>query len=341
MVTGAARRQQVFRGPRPFNPARDLKQVVNLLRIAFPEELGESEALWLQDLETLGTFMPLIWFLNHVNVMLGRLLYGFVWIEDGQIVGNVTISRLSPQNWLISNVAVHPDYRRRGIARGLMVASVDWIRDRAARWISLEVRRDNVTARSLYQNLGFVLVKGTTEMERYSNEPVRHSAPPEGYQLRPARSTDGSKIFELVRQVTPELVQRIAPIRRHDFQVGRVNRFIDGLHWVIGLPTNLRWVVTDADEQVVAALKVQVGGRQHRLLFLIHPDIPGLLEETLVTQALQVLSRQRGIIRATVDADQPATIAALQAYGFRQIRTLDRMVLELDGPRRIPLVSHQ
>ncbi len=329
MVAGAVRRQEPLRGLRPFNPTRDLKEVVDLLRLAFPEELGRPEAAWLRDMETLGALKPLIWLANQLNIALGSIFYGFVWIEDGRIVGNVTITRVSPQNWLISNVAVHPDYRRRGIARELMDASVDWIRGRNARWVTLEVRRDNTPAKSLYLNMGFVIVQGTTEMQRRGVGLVTQVEPPGGYQLRSARPDDSRQMFELARQITPPLAQAIEPIRQQDYAVGTLGRVTNGLRRLIGLPATLHWVVADASDQIVATLTVQVGGYNQRIGFMIHPDLHGLLEEPLVTCALDVFVSQRGCIRAIVDADHTEAVVALEAHGFREVRTLDRMALEL------------
>ncbi|MFQ5854176.1 MAG: GNAT family N-acetyltransferase [Anaerolineae bacterium] len=303
--------------------------MADLLRTAFQDELGRGEVAWLHDMESLGALKPIIWLLNQLNIALGSLFYGFVWIENGRVVGNVTISRLSSQNWLISNVAVDPDYRRRGIARALMAASVDWIRDRNARWLTLEVRRENMPAKSLYLDMGFVVVEGTTEMERHGTGLVTRVAAPEGYRLRPARPTDGSKIFELARHTSPKLAQRIEPIRRQDYQIGNLDRLVDGLRWLIGLPTTLRWIVADADERVVAALQVRVGGRSQRVHLLVHPDQHGRLEEVLVSRALDALPGECGIVRTRVDADHTDLIVALEAHGFREVRTLDRMALEL------------
>lgn len=333
MVAGAVRRQQAFRGLRPLNPMRDLRQVVELLRIAFPEELGRPEAAWLQDIETLGALKPLIWLANQFNMALGGFFYGFVWIEEGQVVGNVTISRISPENWLISNVAVHPEHRRRGIARDLMEASVEWIDERRGRWAILEVRRENVPAKALYADMGFVVVEGTTELERHGAERTSRIAPPDGYLLRPARLDDAPQMFELVRRVTPALAQRIEPLRRQDYSGGRLGRVAQGVRQLFGLPVTLRWVATDEAGRLVGLVEVHTGGYRQRLQVLLQPDLHGTLEEALVIRGLDALAGRRGVIRAQIDADHTQGIVALEAQGFREIRTLDRMALELVSNR--------
>lgn len=58
----------------------------------------------------------------------------------------------------ISNVAVLPDYRRRGIAAAMLRWLYDVAKDAGAECIMLEVRDGNVAARTLYEAEGFVNV---------------------------------------------------------------------------------------------------------------------------------------------------------------------------------------
>lgn len=55
----------------------------------------------------------------------------------------------------ITNVAVHPDYRRRGIGRRLMLTLEELVRSRGGDRLTLEVRVSNVWAQHLYRSLGF------------------------------------------------------------------------------------------------------------------------------------------------------------------------------------------
>ncbi len=56
----------------------------------------------------------------------------------------------------ITNLAVHPQHRRRGIAKRLMAILLEDARARGMRCATLEVRRNNHPAIALYEKFGFV-----------------------------------------------------------------------------------------------------------------------------------------------------------------------------------------
>ena len=53
------------------------------------------------------------------------------------------------------NVAVHPDYRRQGIAEKLCLALVEALKEKGNHCLTLEVRASNDPAKALYHKLGF------------------------------------------------------------------------------------------------------------------------------------------------------------------------------------------
>jgi ribosomal-protein-alanine N-acetyltransferase len=55
----------------------------------------------------------------------------------------------------VVNVAVHTEFRRRGIARVLLQAVFDAARERGMTIATLEVRFHNLAAITLYESLGF------------------------------------------------------------------------------------------------------------------------------------------------------------------------------------------
>lgn len=55
----------------------------------------------------------------------------------------------------IGTFAIHPDFRRRGLAKQLLARSLQAVWAEGARRAYLEVRRSNIAARKLYEDFGF------------------------------------------------------------------------------------------------------------------------------------------------------------------------------------------
>ncbi len=144
---------------RPLNAVRDLAAVADLVELCFYGGADEEGRRYLQRLLRASRKKR---FLRWAPRALGAMTLpriGYVWEEDGRIVGNVSLVPFRHRGeriYLIANVAVHPDYRRRGIARALTQRALQHARERRAAAIWLHVRAENSAAFRLYQGLGFV-----------------------------------------------------------------------------------------------------------------------------------------------------------------------------------------
>lgn len=74
--------------------------------------------------------------------------------DEGLIVGFLSGMAVVDE-FRMHNIAVHPDFRGRGVGRGLIEAVESLCRQRDFQRILLEVRKDNEVARRLYLGLGF------------------------------------------------------------------------------------------------------------------------------------------------------------------------------------------
>ena len=74
--------------------------------------------------------------------------------EDGRIVGYICLWDVA-EELHVTNVAVHPDARRRGIARALLESVFGHARVVRSRMVLLEVRPSNTEAIALYDSFGF------------------------------------------------------------------------------------------------------------------------------------------------------------------------------------------
>ncbi len=89
----------------------------------------------------------------HSFVQVARVCEG-----SGEIVAGFLCFWLVADEIQILNVAVHEDYRRRGLGRALLLDCLRFGLGRKARKAVLEVRASNLAAQSLYASLGFEAV---------------------------------------------------------------------------------------------------------------------------------------------------------------------------------------
>ena len=74
---------------------------------------------------------------------------------DGERVAGYIGSQTVVGETDMMNVAVHPDFRRQGIAEKLCLALVEALKERESHCLTLEVRASNEPAKALYEKLGF------------------------------------------------------------------------------------------------------------------------------------------------------------------------------------------
>ena len=120
---------------------RDLPRILEIERLAFPQP-------WSLDSFKRELMLPFsrIVVATEVQPVRGD--------PPGQLSGFLC-------RWLVAdechilNVAVHPGLRRGGIGISLMTEAIDEAKAKNIRLVTLEVRRSNVAARSLYRKLKF------------------------------------------------------------------------------------------------------------------------------------------------------------------------------------------
>ena len=89
-----------------------MRQVAQLVSSVFADELDDRGRSALREMEFAGRLSPFLGGLTSL-ALFSDDLYGYVWTEDGRVVGNVSLQQgdESGLRWRISNVAVLPEYR--------------------------------------------------------------------------------------------------------------------------------------------------------------------------------------------------------------------------------------
>lgn len=78
-------------------------------------------------------------------------------VDGDTLAGYIGVQTVLDEGY-INNVAVRPEYRRRGIAAALISLLIDEARAIGLAFMTLEVRESNAPAIALYEKLGFTTV---------------------------------------------------------------------------------------------------------------------------------------------------------------------------------------
>jgi ribosomal protein S18 acetylase RimI-like enzyme len=308
-----------------------MSAIADLIQTSFSDDLDRSGYAMLREMRIMGRLGVFLWYLGGLSSSVNPMLSGFVWVEDGKIVGNVTVSQ-SPHasdRWIISNVAVAQEYRGRGIARGLMNAALEMIREAGGHMATLQVRDDNTIARHIYETMGFRVVCGMVYLQNDQILPSEKS-PPSDPRLHHLTTTDADSAYCLVRITTPSAVRTEWPVRRGHYCFGPEQLLLDQLRRLAGKVPTLRLAIKDGDN-LRAMVIVRPGSRDApQIELVVHPDERGNFEYMLVAHALQHVCRWGGHSAiAHHPTYHPEGVAAFIEAGFYIKRTLLLMAREI------------
>lgn len=144
---------------RPLDSRRDLTAVADLIEMCFSPTLDPDGRDYLRHIRRAAADPALVRWSIGRGERITTPLFGYVWEQDNRILGNLSLIPIFKSGyWLymIANVAVHPDYRRRGIARDLTMRAIEHVREHKVPSAWLQVRDDNVPAYNLYASIGFI-----------------------------------------------------------------------------------------------------------------------------------------------------------------------------------------
>ncbi|MGD2027747.1 MAG: GNAT family N-acetyltransferase [Anaerolineales bacterium] len=234
-------------------------------------------------------------------------LPGFVWEEDGLIAGVVLLQqRGTSSNWVIGTVATRPEYRRRGIARKMVEAGIEFIREKNGDIAVLDVIDANHPAYQLYESLGFEHFTGNLDLE-FKPEGITPTAEiSPDYTLEKSSVFEWQPRFELSKRIAPENIQTYEPVIESRFrQPGYLRLVLPIILRAQKIRSQITLVRQSKDGTVVGYLDcdAQVGGKgRHRFSIRLDPAHAGLS-------------------------------AALLAYGLHHLTTIDpELVIEMPVP---------
>lgn len=307
---------------RPLNILRDLPGVADLVEKCFADTIDSEGRRYLQQMRRAGQDNAFMRWASNAVESVSMPLSGYVWEENGEIIGNVSLIPYRHKKriiFLIANVAVRPDFRRKGIGRALTEKAIRHASERRAVDIWLHVRADNPGAIALYENLGFQELARRTMWQAKPDRNVSIEVPDISITSRASRDWHQQETW--LNHLYPELMTWYQSIPWQLIRPGLgflIYRFIldyEVRHWAArsGLTTLafLSWqAMPDQNDRLWAAVP-QEGSEQALTALLL--------------QARRVLPW-----RKTFTLDYPAgeSETSIEAAGFHPQRTLLWMKLQ-------------
>ena len=329
MVIGTFGQETVQHGIRRLDPLRDLAQVAGIIEAGFGRELTPSGRRALREMRFTSRLGPLLWWMAATSPEFREYHSGFVWVQDGQIVGTLHITRPGPRmrRWFISNVAVRAEYRGRGIARALMETALHWAREQDSDALFLRVRKDNVAAFSLYQSLGFERLYDAVDLELAQVPPVKKPTATDQVSITPYRPGQWPQVRQLARAAIPPDLRWLEPVRAAEFEITLSRRISEWWARLI-FEREVYRLVAEHDKRIIAAAAVKIACRRgvHTMTLHVQPEYRGKVEERLVAKMLAHLWPHRDrMTRIALPIAHDQTIKMLKRYGFEEQKTLTLM----------------
>jgi len=313
---------------RPVNLRTDLAPLADLIELVFSDTMDPSGRAALREMRMMSRMGAGLNLLSKLNEMAVGISMGMVWIEGGQLVGNVSIypahlPKGGGEGWIIANVGVHPHFQRRGIARRLMVAALEVIRVQGGKLILLQVDEDNAAALDLYHGLGFVTERPFTTYKRLPSlrlPPLEHEV---STYVRQRRRSEWRAEMDLAAGLRPN--QRgglgwLRPIAPSLFQPN-LWRVISDL---LNFRQQSRYVVTDEQGGLAASLWIERAfGLTTRLQLMTQPNQADLYADALLATAIRQFGA--GSLILEHPSDDASVQAVLSRFRFMPQRSVIHM----------------
>jgi ribosomal protein S18 acetylase RimI-like enzyme len=285
------------------------------------DRINGAKRLW-PVLRVLRIFVPLF----------QDILCGFIDEEDGQPAGliNYMRQRNAPE-WYIGNVTVLPAFRRRGIARRLVQATLEELRNRKARVAFLDVVVGNDPAFKLYKEMGFEEFTKSSAYQLRRESLILPKRLPPTYELKPISPFNWRTRFHFAQRVTPDHITRYEPVTEERFRVSWIMPLIGGLFASAGGSQNKRFAIYEAQGEVVAigqySYRLREGGTNFTNVSIdpAHPELAGFVLRHVFSEIQKASPGRR--VEITFDDWESALIRCAEEMGCEKRFGAHRMGL--------------
>ncbi|MEM7126565.1 MAG: GNAT family N-acetyltransferase [Chloroflexota bacterium] len=311
-------------GIRPFDLARDLRPVADLISRAFAHELDNRGTAILREMRFMSYMAGIMRLFSGDNINYDDVFSGFVWVHEGKVIGNVTVQRGdgAGRRWQIANVAVASDFRGRGIAQGLLTQALEHIHFSNGDWAVLQVYENNHVARHLYEKVGFDNMGGSVELRLQKAPPI--TRPPIVPSFGTYKATHWRMLYQLAGSMPDAHAEWWRSLKRTDFQMTLEDQMAEWMWRLAGRTTVLRRCIRTTDRfEAALELTAQRWQGEHKLQLWVRPEHFGKYEEYFAHWVLSKLQDfPRFPISLTISTEHIAALDSFQRFGFQRRQAL-------------------
>lgn len=322
---------------------RDFEGIKQIFELAFTEEYQRREVNIVQRIEKIESVYPLVRLLSMFPNPYQHVFTVHVIEADGKLAG---MAQMSPRNeeqtrWHVDNIAVHPDFRGKGVAQQLLNDVFAYYSQRGAQRFTLEVDTENAPAIKLYEKLGFRRFS-TLYYHKLSPKQLGRYRELEAVSVHPGlrerKPSDTEAIWELYQQSIPPYIRVVEDRSPQDFALSPVQQGTEWLKKSLKRSQAIHWVVEDSHRQCLAAaidIYAQLRELPHVIQLSLHPAY-GELAEPLLKFALNQLANVsiNPVLIGSYEIHR-AKQEAIKALGFKKVTgdflmvrdNMDRLVL--------------
>lgn len=301
---------------RPVDTQRDLRAVADVIETCFRDSLDPDGQEYIKHLRDAARFSFLSsWATTLAEDEAILPLSGYVWVEDDQVVGNLSLipfQSMGKRCYLIANVAVLPAFRGKGIATQLTRRALEHVQEHHGTAAWLQVRDDNSTAIHIYERLGF---QERARRTSWINTLPIPNASANGYPIHKRLPAYWAQQRAWLQRMYPPEFSWHLPVNWRAIQPGWKGE----LYRFFNLNYPKHWAVTRTGELCGILTWMSQAGHADYLL-LAAPEEPN--PEAI--QALLVQARKSLAARRRLSLTLPAgfMVEAIQAAGFTKQQTL-------------------
>jgi ribosomal protein S18 acetylase RimI-like enzyme len=230
---------------------RDLEKVADLVELCFIDNLDPEGKQYLKEMRRAAHNAAIFGWASNMIDQAPMPPSGYVWEEDGQLIGNLSLIPINLQGkrgYMIANVATHPEHRGQGIARALTQSALDYARNHNAVSTWLQVRDDNPGAIHIYKTSGFIERLRRTSW--YSGPNIEEYTPTMGIEVSKRRKYHWTCQMDWLKHLYPPELEWNMPLNWNLFRadlLGGIYRFfiLEILqHWSVCQNSELKGVLT-------------------------------------------------------------------------------------------------